>query len=95
MFHNNTYGIEQADGSINYNVYPDNFFTNAILNQFIMGRKLKIYVPSYLATSIEDYYSDEKYKTEESKIRGVLRKDGILEYRYYGDKKGIFTYTRK
>jgi phosphatidylserine/phosphatidylglycerophosphate/cardiolipin synthase-like enzyme len=95
MIRNNTYGIEQVDGSIKYNVYPDKVFTDAILNQFIMGKRVKIYDPSYIATSIEDYYSDERYKTDESKIRGFLRKDGILEYRYYGDKNGIFTYMRK
>ena len=89
-----TYGIEQEDGSVIYNICRDSEFDNFILSEFMKGRRVDIRKEDfYHVTSIQDYYSEELYEYEDSVIRGVLRLNGVLEYRYWGDR-GVFTYTR-
>jgi len=89
-----TYGIEQEDGSVIYNLYRDSVFHDSILHEFTQGRSLEILVEDFHhATSIADYYSEERFIEEDSVVRGVLRLNGILEYRYWGDT-GIFSYKK-
>ena len=87
-----TFGVEQEDGSVIYNIYGDSVFHESILHEYTMGRTVEIIdEDSYHATSIEDYYSEEHFEHDDSKVRGLQRLDGTIEYRYWGDK-GIFTY---
>jgi len=89
-----TYGIEQEDGSVIYNIYRDSVFHHSILHEFTQGRKVEILdEDSYYVTSIEDYYSEELYIEEDSVVRGLLRIDGILEWRIWDDK-GFYTFTK-
>jgi len=89
-----TYGIEQEDGSVIYNIYRDSEFDHYILSEFMKDRIVDIHQEDfYHATSIDDYYSEERYENEDSVIRGLLRLDGVLEYRYWGDR-GVFIYKR-
>ena len=89
-----TYGIEQADGSVIYNIYRDNVFHDSILYEFQKGRSVEVYYDEYfVATSVEDYYIEARYNEEDSVVRGLLRLDGILEWRLWGDK-GFFSFTK-
>jgi hypothetical protein len=91
-----TYGIELEDGSVVYNIYRDTVFHESILHEFTQGRSVDVLVEdSYTATSIEEYYSEERFADEDSIVRGLLRFDGTLEYRLWGDKYGIFTYKKR
>ena len=89
-----TYGIEQTDGSVIYNIYRDTVFHDSILYEFQKGRSVEILdEDSYYASSVEEYYNDQRYIDEDSVVRGLLRLDGILEWRLWGDK-GFFTFTK-
>ena len=89
-----TYGIEQPDGSVVYNIYRDTVFHDSILYEFQKGRSVEVYSDEYsLATSVEDYYSEARYNEDDSVVRGLLRLDGILEWRLWGDK-GFFSFTK-
>ena len=89
-----TYGIEQEDGSVVYNIYGDSIFHHSILHEFQMGRSVDILDEDcYYATSVKDYYSEERFEEEDSKVRGVLRLNGLIEWRFWGDD-GFFTYTK-
>ena len=89
-----TYGIEQADGSVVYNIYRDTIFHVSILHEFQKGRSVEVYYDEYsVASSVADYYSKVRYDEEDSVVRGLLRLDGILEWRQYGDK-GFFSFTQ-
>jgi hypothetical protein len=90
-----TYGIEQSNGSVIYNVYTDTVFHDSILYQFRNGKIEDIYYDEYcIATSVEDYYSEARFEGEDSVVRGLLRLNGLLEWRHWGDE-GHFTYTKK
>ena len=89
-----TYGVEQEDGSVIYNIYGDSIFHHSILHEFQNGRAVEILVEDFHhATSVADYYSEARFTEEDSVVRGVLRMNGILEYRYWGDT-GTFTYKK-
>jgi len=89
-----TYGIEREDGSIVYNIYRDSVFHHSILHEFTQGRSVDILdEDSYYATSIQEYFNDERYIDEDSVVRGVLRLDGTLEWRLWDDK-GFFSFTK-
>jgi hypothetical protein len=91
-----TYGIEKIDGSVVYNIYGNSIFHHSILYEFQKGRTVEVYYDEYyVASSIEDYYSEKRYCEEDSKVRGLLRIDGTLEYRMWGDIDGIFTYKKE
>jgi hypothetical protein len=87
-----TYGIEQPNGSVLYNVYRENVFLDSILYEFRKGRSMELYDHSRIASSIEDYYNEERFKDEDSVVRGLLQTNGILEWRYVGEK-GSFAFT--
>ena len=62
-----TYGIEQEDGSVIYNICRDSEFDNFILSEFMKGRRVDIRKEDfYHVTSIQDYYSEELYEYEDS-----------------------------
>ena len=89
-----TYGIQQEDGSVIYNIYGDTVFKATIITAITQGATVEIRNDGIQhATSIEDYFSEEHYEEEDSVIRGVMRLDGVLEYRYWG-VKGFFTYSQ-
>ena len=89
-----TYGIVQNNGSVVYNIYRDTVFNDSILYEFKMGRSVEIILDDlHYANSIEDYYSEQRYVDEDSIVRGLLRLDGTLEYKYWGAKE-VITYTR-
>ena len=89
-----TYGIEQENGSVIYNIYRDTVFHDSILHEFTNGRSVEILVEDFHhATSIQDYYNEDRYIDEDSVVRGLLRLDGILEWRQYGDK-GFYSFTK-
>jgi hypothetical protein len=89
-----TYGIEQIDGSIIYNIYRDTFFHDVILNNFMNGLVKEVLGEDlHYVKSIVDYYNEEKFEEEDSKVRAVLRVNGVLEYRFWGDEN-IFVYVR-
>jgi len=89
-----TYGVELTDGSIIYNVNRDTFFHNYILEDFKNDKIVDIYYDEYfIATSVEDYYSEARNIEEDSVVRGLLRANGILEWRFWGDK-GFFSFTK-
>jgi len=89
-----TYGVEQEDGSVIYNMYGDSIFHESILHDFTKGRTAVILDEDcYHATSLEEYYNEERYVDEDSVVRGLLRLNGILEWRMWG-VKGLFTFTR-
>jgi len=89
-----TYGVEQEDGSVIYNIYKDSVFHHSILHEFTKGRTVVILDEDcYHVTSVEKYYSDELYIEEDSVVRGVLRLNGLLEWRMWGDE-GFFTFTK-
>lgn len=91
-----TYGIEQEDGSVIYNIYRDTVFHDSILHEFTQGRSVDILVEDFHhATSIKEYFSEERYSEEDSHVRGLLRLDGTLEYSLWGDNYGIFTYKKR
>ena len=90
-----TFGIEQEDGSVIYNIYGDIIFHQSILYEYTYGRTVDIIEEnSYHATSIEDYYSQARFEQEDSVVRGLERLNGTLEYCYGGDK-GVYTYKLK
>jgi hypothetical protein len=65
-----TYGIEQPNGSVLYNVYGDSIFHESIIDEFEKGRNVEVMVESVIsASSIEDYYSEKRYEEEDSKVR--------------------------
>jgi hypothetical protein len=89
-----TYGVEQEDGSVIYNIYGDTIFHDFILHEFTKGRSVEILVEDFHhATSIEEYYNEERYIDEDSVVRGLLRLNGLLEWRMWGDE-GFFTFTK-
>ena len=89
-----TYGVEQEDGSVIYNIYGDSVFHHSILHEFTKGRTVDILVEDFhYATSVEEYYNEDLYVEEDSVVRGVLRINGILEWKMWGDK-GFFTFTK-
>jgi len=89
-----TYGVEQEDGSVIYNIYRDTIFHDSILHEFQKGRTVVILDEDcYHATSLEKYYSETLFEQEDSVVRGVLRMNDILEWKMWGDK-GFFTFTR-
>ena len=89
-----TYGVEQSDGSVIYNIHRDTIFHDNILHQFKNGNKIILMNDDiYYATSIQDYYSETRFNEEDSVVRGLLRLNDILEWRHWGDD-GCFTYTR-
>jgi hypothetical protein len=95
MTGSSTFGIEQEDGSVVYNIYAEGVFHKSILYEYMKGRTVEIIEEdSYHATSIEDYYNEARFEEEDSKVRGILLLNGTIEYRYWGDK-GFFTYTIK
>ena len=90
-----TFGIEQEDGSVIYNVYGDTVFHDSILYEYTKGGTVEIIEEdSYHATSLADYYSEARFEEEDSKVRGILLLNGTIEYRYWGDK-GVYTYKQK
>ena len=90
-----TFGVEQEDGSVIYNVYGDSVFNESILHEYTMGRTVDILVEDFHhATSVEDYYSEERFEEEDSKVRGLQRLDGTIEWRSWGID-GVFIYKRK
>ena len=90
-----TFGVEQEDGSVIYNVYRDTVFHDSILYEYVQGRTVNIIEEdSYHATSLADYYSKARFEEEDSVVRGIQRFDGTIEWREWGDK-GFFTYTIK
>ena len=90
-----TYGVEQSDGSVIYNVYKDTIFHDSILEDFRNGKTVDIYYDEYfIARSVEEYYSETRFEEEDSVVRGLLRLNGLLEWRHWGDE-GHFTYTQK
>uniref|UniRef100_A0A6C0D733 Uncharacterized protein n=1 Tax=viral metagenome TaxID=1070528 RepID=A0A6C0D733_9ZZZZ len=94
MGRTSTYGIEQPDGSILYNIYRDTVFHDSILHEFQKSRSVEIiHEESYHATSIEDYYSQARFEEEDSVVRGLLRLDGVLMWHCLGDD-GFFSYTQ-
>jgi hypothetical protein len=88
-----TYGIEQPNGYVLYNIYRDSVFIESIVYEFSKGRTLQLYDLESIETaqSIKDYYSEKRYEEEDSVVRGVLRLDGVLEWRLWGEK-GVFKY---
>jgi len=112
MGRTSTYGIEQPNGFVLYNVYAENIFLDSILYEFRKGRSMVLYDHSgamlqkvlletkslndlediRIASSIEDYYNEERFKDEDSVVRGLLQNNGILEWRYVGEK-GSFAFT--
>jgi hypothetical protein len=87
-----TYGIEQPNGSVLYNVYGNSIFHDDIMYEFEKGRNVEVIVEHVVsASSIEDYYSEKRYEEEDSKVRGLLRLDGVLEWRFWGIK-GVYKY---
>jgi len=89
-----TYGVEQSDGSVIYNINGDCFFHDYILDDFKNGKTVDIYYDEYfIATSIEEYYSEKRFEEEDSVVRGILRMNGLLEWRHWGDE-GYFTYIK-
>lgn len=89
-----TYGIEQADGSVIYNIYGDSVFHHSILHEFTKGRSVEILdEDSYYTSSVEEYYNDQRYIDEDSVVRGVLRLDGILMWRLWDDK-GFYSFIK-
>jgi len=95
MTGSSTFGIEQEDGSVIYNIYGEGVFHESILYEYMKRRTVEIIEEdSYHATSIEDYYNEARFEDEDSNVRGLQRIDGTIEYRYWGNK-GLFTYTIK
>jgi len=89
------FGIEQEDGSVVYNLYGDSIFHHSILPEYTKGRTVEILDEDcYYATSVADYYSEERFEEEDSKVRALQRLDGTIQYQYWGDD-GFFTYMRK
>jgi hypothetical protein len=90
-----TYGVEQPNGFIFYNVYPQTVFENDILYEFRKGRSVEFYKVEgsvEISSSIDDYFSLGRFNTDKSIVRGVLRRNGVLEYRYK-DEKCSFMFT--
>jgi hypothetical protein len=89
-----TYGVEQEDGSVIYNIYRDTIFHDSILYEFTKGRTVDIINEDFHhATSVAEYYNEDRYIDEDSVVRGVLRLNGLLEWRMWGDE-GFFTFTK-
>jgi hypothetical protein len=89
-----TYGVEQEDGSVIYNIYRDTVFHDSILYEFTKGRSVDILVEDFhYATSVEKYYNETLFEDEDSVVRGVLRMNGLLEWRMWGDK-GFFRFIK-
>lgn len=89
-----TYGYETHDGCIHYCVYRDYVLLEDILSEFKNNNIYQINYndgPLITTYSIEDYFSEELYKEEDTKVRGVYRFDGTFVYRFWGDK-GYFIY---
>ena len=78
-----------------YNIYGDSIFHDSILHEYTKGRTVEILDDDcYHATSVADYYSEARFEEEDSKVRGLQRLDGTIEYQYWGDN-GVFTYKRR
>ena len=89
-----TFGVEQADGSVIYNIYRDTIFHDSILHEYKKGRTVEVYYDEYfVARSVADYYSDLRFEEEDSVVRGLQRLDGTLEWRQWGDK-GVCRFTK-
>jgi hypothetical protein len=89
-----TFGIEQADGSVIYNIYGSSIFHHSILHEYTKGRTVEILDDDcYHATSVADYYSEARFEEEDSVVRGLQRLDGTLEWRQWGDQ-GVYNFTK-
>ena len=89
-----TYGYETVDGKIHYCMYRDYILMEEILPVFESGKVYQIqddHGEIITADSLEDYFSDTRCEEEDSKVRGVYRKDGTFMYKYWGGK-GHFVY---
>ena len=89
-----TYGYETHDGKVHYCVYSDYVLLENILSVFQNNKVYKIQDSDgklITANSLEDYFSEERYEEEDSKVRGVYKMDGTFIYRFWG-KKGHFVY---
>lgn len=88
------FGIEQADGSVVYNLYGDSIFHHSILPEYTKGRTVEILDEDcYYATSVADYYSEARFEEEDSKVRALQRFDGTIEWRHWGDQ-GVYNFTK-
>ena len=96
-----TYGYETADGKIRYCVYADYYLLDVVLPEIIrcVFQEGKVYTIQesdgelITADSMEDYFSETRYEEEDSKVRGLYRKDGTFMYKFWGDK-GYFVYHK-
>jgi len=86
-----TFGYETADGRIHYSIYADYALLDAILPVFQAGKVYEIREEVITVDSMEEYFSEESYEEEDSKVRGVYKIDGTFMYKYWGDK-GYFVY---
>jgi len=93
MNNTSTYGIEQPNGSVLYNIFHESVFHTDILYQFRIGHTVQIYDSEHIkaAQSIDDYFNESRFLNESSNVRGVLKLDGTIEYRYFDDK-GIYVF---
>lgn len=93
MNNTSTYGIEQPNGSVLYSIYRESVFHNDILYKFRLGQTVSIYEADHIkaAESIKDYFNEWRFTTESSNVRGVLKLDGTIEYRYLGDT-GVYVF---
>lgn len=92
-----TYGYETRDGKIHYCIYRDYILLEEIIEIFQHGKVYQIQVEDgelITANSLEDYFNEERYRLEDSKVRGVCRLDGTLMYKIWG-VPGTYTYTFK
>ena len=89
-----TYGYQTADGKVHYCVYADYMLLDFILREFEYGGIYQIQDDDgelITVDSLEEYYNMKRYEEEDSTVRGVYRKDGVFEYRYW-TKKGRFEF---
>jgi len=93
MNNTSTYGIEQPNGSVLYNIFRESVFHNDILYKFRLGQTVQIYESPHIkaAQSIDDYFNESRFVNESSNVRGVLKLDGTIEYRYLGDT-GVYVF---
>jgi hypothetical protein len=93
MNNTSTYGIEQPNGSVLYNIFRESVFHNDILYKFRLGHTVQIYEAPHIkaAQSIDDYFNESRFVNESSNVRGVLKLDGTIEYRYLGDT-GVYVF---
>jgi hypothetical protein len=86
-----TFGYELVNGKIHYCIYQDYALLEHILPAIQNGNIYPIREELNIAKSIEDYFSEKRYKEEDSKVRGVYKIDGTFMYKFWGDK-GYFVY---